>query len=100
MRSSEGWREFKELLAGELSPSDITVRYEPALIQAIDFALGAMLIRRVGGDKLELTEKGSALAVKLMTDEWTLAPEKTFLQQIRSQIAENRIRQIVYRKDE
>jgi len=91
---------FKDLLAGQLSPSDIIVRYEPALIQAIDFALGGILVRRVGGDKLELTEKGAKLAVKLMEDQWTLSPEKAFLQEVRPQIAENRIRQIVYRRGE
>jgi hypothetical protein len=47
-----------------------------------------------------LTEKGAKLAVKLMEDQWTLSPEKAFLQEVRPQIAENRIRQIVYRRGE
>jgi hypothetical protein len=100
MRSSEGRQEFNDLLAGTLSPNDVTVRYEPALTQAIAFALGAELVRRSGGDKLELTEKGSTMAASLMEDEWVLLPEKAFLLEVRPQIAENRIRQIVYRRDD
>jgi len=86
------------VISGQISPTDVTVRYEPAFIQAIDFAIGNRVVSRVGGDKLELLEKGVALADTVLADPDLLGPEKAFLTAVKSRIAETRIQQIVYRE--
>jgi len=98
LRSAEGREEFKLVISGQISPTDVTVRYEPAFIQAIDFAIGNRVVSRVGGDKLELLEKGVALADTVLADPDLLGPEKAFLTAVKSRIAETRIQQIVYRE--
>lgn len=74
------------------------MRFEPAFIQAIDFAIGNGLVERVGGDKLQLLQRGRDLADAVIADSDLLVTEKEFLSGIKSLVAEARIREVVYRE--
>lgn len=96
LRSAEGREEFKSVISGQISPTDVTVRYEPAFMQAIAFAIGTGLVARVGGDKIELRQHGTDLTKAIEKDPEVFRAEKEFLAAVKGSIAESRIEQIVY----
>jgi hypothetical protein len=96
LRTAEGRDGLRAVLSGSRSPTSIAVRYEAAFAQAIDFAIGSRLVRRVKGDSLQLTEVGQALAASIMSDPNTMVEEKAFLHEVRTQMTESRIKSLIY----
>lgn len=73
---------------GLISSKQVLVRFDPALNRAIDIALGEELIRRAGGNRIELTPKGKELAQALNSAENAYQIERTFMQEIRQGFTE------------
>jgi hypothetical protein len=94
VRTPEARSEFSELLDGKLKPSDVIVRFDPGLLRAIDLATGAQLVKRIGGDKFELTERGHTFA-KAVLDSGGFETEKQYFDSIRRRVPESKIQQIM-----
>jgi hypothetical protein len=75
-------------IEGTLAPDALVVRFEPSLNRAVDFAIGEGLIRRAGGNKIELTPKGKALAEELAEVDTAYMVEKLFIETIRQGVTE------------
>lgn len=76
-RTEQARASLRAVLGGTESPDALVVRFEPALNRAIDFARGEGLVRRVNGNKIELTEAGRALGTEI-DDKEAFAAEKAF----------------------
>lgn len=94
VRNRESREDFTHLIEGRIDPTDVAVRFEPALQRAIDLAIGGRLIDRLGGDKIQLTNIGRKFAISLMAD-GCVAIEKEFFQAVRRNVTESRIEQLV-----
>ena len=79
---------LRRVLAGVIAPDDIVVRFDPTLNRALDFALGEGLLRRCGGNRIELSPKGVQLADALAQDESAFRSEKGFMQEVRQEFTE------------
>jgi len=66
--SPEGRSQLLAAAAGTLSPDSLVIRFEPFLLQAVDYGIGEGLIRRKGGGKIELAVAGTRLAEELEAD--------------------------------
>jgi hypothetical protein len=88
-RSAEARAQLQAAVDGRLSPESLVVRFEPFLIQAVDFAIGEGLLRRHGGDRLEMTQAGLRLAEELQADESAYSSEKTFIGVLRTRVSED-----------
>ena len=65
------------------------VRFEPAFSRAIDLAAAAKLVNWVGGDRIELTPLGTAIAKSLLQQNEAFAPEVEFLERIGKRVTED-----------
>lgn len=98
--SPEGRMQLLAAAAGTLSPDSLVVRFEPFLLQAVDYAVGEGLVRRTGGGTIELTEHGSRLAEEIEADETAFLMEKTVMDTIRTRLSESIVKQMFgWRKD-
>jgi hypothetical protein len=93
-RSVEGRQQLLAAVQGHLSPDSLVVRFEPFLVQAVDFALGEGLVRRDGGNKIELTPAGETLAEELESTEMAFAAEKNLMGQIRTKVTEDLVQKM------
>lgn len=93
-RSAEGRAQLLAAVDGRLSPDSLVVRFEPFLVQAIDFAIGEGLLKRDGGSKLELTEPGIRLAEELENDESAFQVEKAFMATLRTRVSEDLVKRM------
>jgi len=96
---TQGAREtFIAFLERRSTPEAILVRFEPGLSRAIDLALGeGLLVRKTttAGSRLELTARGTGLADETNNHTDCLADEKSFLQRIKKDATEDRIRELL-----
>lgn len=92
--SSDGKRQLLAAATGTLSPDSLLVRFEPFLLQAVDYAVGEGLVRRADGGTIELMEPGKKLADELDADEAAFAAEKNVMESIRTRITESLVRQM------
>lgn len=83
---------------GLLTPDSVIARVEPSLNRAVDFALGEGLLRRIGGDRLELTQAGLAFAEEVDNDDRTFAAEKEFISTLRKRLTETLVNQLFGRR--
>lgn len=72
----------------------LVVRVEPSLNRAVDYAIGEGLLRRVGGDKFELTPHGVTSADELSALEDCLVPEKEFMTQLGKRVTETLVNEL------
>ncbi|MCP4675919.1 MAG: hypothetical protein GY854_10520 [Deltaproteobacteria bacterium] len=72
----------------------LVVRVEPSLNRAVDFAIGEGLVRRVSGDRYELTPTGVARADALFEAEECLNEEKAFVEQIGRRVTEGLVNEL------
>jgi hypothetical protein len=89
LRTAQSRRQLQAAVEGRLSPDSLIVRFEPFLVQAVDFAIGEGLVRREGGAKIELTALGLKLAEELEGAESTFDVEKRFMAVIRTKVSED-----------
>ena len=87
-RTTESRRQLQAAVEGRILPDSLIVRFEPFLNQAVDFAIGDSLVRRVGGDKIELTAAGTKLAEELQQIRSAFAIEKEFMKEIGQKVTE------------
>ena len=90
VRSENTRHAFAALLAGELRPDRVLVRYEPTLTRVVDLATGLGYAEWENGRLLALTEKGRAAAEVVASTE-ALAAERAFLDLIPNAITQRRI---------
>ncbi|HUC91983.1 MAG TPA: hypothetical protein VMS09_08140 [Paenibacillus sp.] len=95
IRSNQGTELFLKLCAGQVSPESIIVRFEPWLNRAIDLALAEGILRRVDGDRVELTPSGTIMAKEILGNKECFAKEKEFLHGLRKSISEERLKKII-----
>lgn len=79
---------LRAALGGTESPDSLVVRFEPALNRAVDFARGEGLVRRVDGNKIELTDAGKALGRELDNDKEAFVAEKAFAAELGFKVTE------------
>jgi hypothetical protein len=88
---------FLKVYRGEVDPSALLIRYDPAITRAIDLAVGLALLKWVNGKRLELTDSGKALIVRIRANEQILAPEQDFLSGLGTTISMKRINEMIER---
>jgi hypothetical protein len=88
IRTEDSRRTIQAAIEGGLSPDSLVVRFEPFLNRAVDFAIGEGIIRRSGGNRIELTAKGKTLALELTQAETAYLVEKRFMNTIRQHVTE------------
>ena len=89
--------DLQSAIRGSLSPHIVIVRFDPFLSRAVDFAIGEGLVKRAGGDKVELTPLGKAFAVELEQSEGIYVVEKQFMDSIRQSVTESLVNQMFAR---
>lgn len=98
--STEGRSQLTAAVDGSLAPDSLIIRFEPFLLQAVDYAVGEGIIRRDGGGKVELTESGIRLAEQLEADESAFIDEKTLMTTIRMRVSEDLVKRMFGWKDQ
>lgn len=88
IRTKENRRALQAAIEGALSPDSLVVRVEPFLNRAVDFAIGEGLVRRYGGNKIELIPNGRELAEELGKIETAYVVEKQFIATIHQGVTE------------
>lgn len=88
IRTKENRRALQAAIEGALSPDSLVVRVEPFLNRAVDFAIGEGLVRRSGGNKIELAPNGRELAEELGKIETAYVVEKKFIAAIHQGVTE------------
>lgn len=96
-RTAEGRRQLLDLVSGRLTPSALVIRFEPFLIQAVDYALAEHLIQREGGNRVKLTERGKSLAKELDANDSVFAKEKQAITLVRTKISEDIVNRMFVR---
>ena len=92
--SPEGRSQLLAAAAGTLSPDSLVIRFEPFLLQAVDYGVGEGLIHRDGGGKIELAEAGMRLAEELEADESAFASEKAVMETLRTRVSEDLVKRM------
>jgi len=77
------------VLDEEETVESLVVRVEPSLNRAVDFAIGEGFVRRVTGNRYELTPAGVARANALVDAEDCLDGEKAFVEQVGRRVTES-----------
>ncbi len=94
LRSDEGRDALLGMLEGRLVPGTIVVRIEPSLNRAVDFAHGEGLLKKVGGDRIELTSTGEAEAKRLLKQGELFVSEREYLEQVGKKLTETLVTKI------
>lgn len=94
VRSEPNMESLLALLANELTPDSLIVRFEPAFNRAIDFAIGEGLIQRVDGARIELTTAGKSFAKEIVEKADLYSNEKRLLDLVRLRASEGLVDQI------
>jgi hypothetical protein len=77
-----------------LSPHSLIIRFEPFLLQAIDYAIAEHLVRRDKGSTISLSESGSRLAQELDDNSQVFASEKAVMEILRTRITEDLVKRM------
>lgn len=98
-RSKDNRGMFLRLIYGSGRPDDMIVRFEPALIRALDFAVGEGLVElkrpKSGGINVNLTDKGRKAATALAALDDCFKEEGQFLNALRGHVSQAKIEQIL-----
>jgi len=98
--SPEGQTQLLAAATGKLTPDSLIVRFEPFLLQAVDYALGEEIIRRDGGGMIKLTEIGTRLAEDLEANESAFVTEKALMAILRMRVTEDLVKRMFGWKDQ
>ena len=88
IRSPQFVAEFNEARTNPLPLFGFNVRFEPALSRAIDLAVAEKLVSWVGGNRLQITQKGKRWVSEILKDESLMRPERAFLANIGKTVTE------------
>lgn len=86
--SAENRSRLIEVVDEAATVESLVVRVEPSLNRAVDLAIGEGLVRRVNGDRYELTPSGIARADAIAEQEQCLEEEKAFIESIGKKVTE------------
>lgn len=98
--SPEGQSQLTAAATGRLAPDSLVIRFEPFLLQAVDYAVGEGIIRRNGGSKVELTETGVRLAEQLEADESAFVAEKALMTTLGTRVSEDLVKRMFGWRDQ
>jgi len=98
LRSDEGRDALLGVIDGHLLPGMVVVRIEPSLNRAVDFALGEGLVKKVGGDRIELTSTGEAEVKRILKQEELFNSEREYLEQIGKKLTEKLVSELFGRE--
>ncbi len=82
-------RDFEDNLDNPLPLFGFGFRFEPGFSRAIDLAVGEGLVEWVGGDRLEITQKGTRWVNAILADLDLMSDERAFLKRIGKRLTEN-----------
>lgn len=94
LRSDEGRDALLGILEGRLFPGTVVVRIEPSLNRAVDFAHGEGLLKKVGGDRIELTSPGEAEAKRMLEQDELFTSEREYLEQVGKKLTEKLVAEL------
>ncbi|WP_145283554.1 hypothetical protein [Rosistilla oblonga] len=92
--SPEGRSQLVAAATGTLSPDSLVIRFEPFLLQAVDYGIGEGLVRRHGGGTIELTETGLRLAEELEENPSAFVSEKKVMATLRTRVSEHLVKRM------
>jgi hypothetical protein len=82
VRVEEGREEVLGLVSGKYKPSEVSVRVEPALNRAVQFAHAMKLVVIEKGVSISLTDEGAKVAASIESDGDVLKEEIGFLKAV------------------
>jgi hypothetical protein len=88
VRSARHQEDLVATLKSDAPLFSFNVRFEPAFSRAVDLAAAAGFVSWVGGNRIELTETGSAIARSLKKSAEVFQPEVMFLEGVGKSITE------------
>lgn len=94
LRSKDGREALVGILDGQLFPGRVVARIEPSLNRAVDYAHGEGLLRRVQGDRIELTERGEDAAKQILKQGELYKSEREFLEGIGKRVTERLVNEL------
>ncbi|OOW67200.1 hypothetical protein Xmlh_18090 [Xanthomonas axonopodis pv. melhusii] len=94
VRTPEGREEVRDLMAGKLRVTEVSVRVEPWLNRAVSYAHGLGFVSVTKGKSVSLTEKGRKVAADLDADEAVFKEERTFLANAARKLTEDQLKKI------
>ncbi|WP_406092975.1 hypothetical protein [Kitasatospora purpeofusca] len=95
LRSSNSRQLLKRWLAGEKSPDEFVVRYDPALSRTIAIAISSGIVQRGANHAISLTASGEALARSIWAEDQVLLKEKELLASVPGKITQKAIRELM-----
>ncbi len=95
IRSEKNRDAFLRCIRGETKKESLVPRIEPSLNRAIEYARAEGLIVVSGGRTLQLTTKGLCAAQEIVEDNYCMAVEKRFINDIKSAFSESSISQFL-----
>jgi hypothetical protein len=93
-RTPENGLALREVINHQLRPDALLVRIEPALNRAVDLAAGEGLLKRVTGDRVELTPAGVLAAEGIDKNEDIFTVEREYLTGLGRKVTEDSINQL------
>ncbi len=91
----ENRRDFMRVFRGESDPVALLIRYDPAVIRAINLAVGLGLLAWLSSNRLTLTEEGQATLDRVLAKDGLFTDERAFLAGFGGRIPMNRINQML-----
>lgn len=95
IRSSTSRALFLRWEAGEKSPEEIIVRFDPSLTTTVDLAIGQRLVERTSSGLIKLTSTGAAMAESVASNRGVLEDEKEFLLSLPAKINQRQISELL-----
>ena len=96
VRTKRGRRILLGALQGATRRSDVIIRTDPSLMQAIDFAIGERLLDIVKNGGVVLTQKGSQMADEILLDKECFLEEMSFLRELGIRITESFVESLLF----
>jgi hypothetical protein len=94
VRVREGREDVRSMLRGNLRTSEISVRVEPWLNRAVNFAHGLGLVDVTKGKSVTLTERGREVANAINANKDIFVEERTFLAEVTKKLTEAQLTKI------
>lgn len=94
IRIRDGREDVRAMLRGDLRTSDISVRVEPWLNRAVNFAHGLGLVEVTKGKSVKLTEKGQEVADAIDANKDIFSEERIFLSEVTRKMTEDQLTKI------
>jgi hypothetical protein len=94
VRTKRNQNDLLRVVDGADAFDSLLVRIEPSVNRAVDLAFGDGLIRKIGGERIELTGKGVQAANWLNNIDGLFTQEKSFFAVIGSRVSEDFVKRL------